>query len=363
MHLILRRYLASEMLKTSLVTALVLFVILMANLLGTVLSQVAGGKLPSEALWPLMMGQSIEFLVLLLPFSFFLGMLMALGRLYRDQEFIVMLASGFDYVDLSRTVLWLLTPFFILIAFSSIWFGSYLLHQANNAIEQQKNTNQFLLLQPGQFNTSNNGNTLFYMQSMSEDKTSIFSVLIADKQGAGSLETAAQGQLVVDENTDDLFLTMGPGFRYEGINGDQAMATIEFEEHGVLLRKNASKPRKPVSREKTLPELIDSEDPKDQAEWLWRINIPITFLVLGLIAVPLSKATPRQNRLSSIIWAVVIFMLYLNLLVAAKFMLEEQNMPLWLNYWWVHVLFLTLYLWLMKKRGVALKSLVFSSGQ
>jgi len=70
---ILTRYLIAEILKSSAATVLILFVILMSNALGRVLSDIADGDVPGQALWPVLLSQSVSIFALLLPIGFFFG--------------------------------------------------------------------------------------------------------------------------------------------------------------------------------------------------------------------------------------------------------------------------------------------------
>ena len=81
-------YLAREILKTSCATLLVLYVILLSNSLGRLLADIADGDIPQQALWPVMLAQSIYLLSILLPISLFLGIVFTFGRMYKDHEIV-----------------------------------------------------------------------------------------------------------------------------------------------------------------------------------------------------------------------------------------------------------------------------------
>ena len=73
---IITRYLTIEILKNSSATVLILFIILMSNSLGRILSDVAGGEVPYQALWPVMLAQSVNMLSILIPIGFFSALLL-----------------------------------------------------------------------------------------------------------------------------------------------------------------------------------------------------------------------------------------------------------------------------------------------
>ena len=52
----------------------------MSNSLGRLLADVADGEIPQQALWPVLLSQSVKIFTLLLPISFFLGIVFALAK-------------------------------------------------------------------------------------------------------------------------------------------------------------------------------------------------------------------------------------------------------------------------------------------
>jgi lipopolysaccharide export system permease protein len=52
--------------------------------------------------------------------------------------------------------------------------------------------------------------------------------------------------------------------------------------------------------------------------------------------VPLARLRPRQGRYARIGYAVLIFFVYINLIIAGKVWIVRGTMPAWLGLWWVH---------------------------
>ena len=69
-----------------------------------------------------------------------------------------------------------------------------------------------------------------------------------------------------------------------------------------------------------------------------------------LLAIPLSKTNPRRGRYSKLFPSIILYLIYLVLLNAAKGALEEGKLPTNLGLWWVHGVFLLLasVLWIDK---------------
>ncbi|MDJ0880434.1 MAG: LPS export ABC transporter permease LptF [Gammaproteobacteria bacterium] len=348
---IIQRYLVIEILKSTVATTLILFIILMSNTLGRVLSDISEGKTPVEALFPVFLGQSIHILSLLLPLGFFLGIIFAFGRLYKDHELVVLHACGFGYRHLYTALSYLLVPIFLLSMSLSLWLSAEFQQRAIKIVDEKESNHEFQRLKVGQFNQSNQNDSVFFMQSMSEDKLEIQNIIISQPgQEQDVLQTAKTGRHKLDEKNGDLFLEVGPGIRYVGKAGQADYQIIEFEKHGILIKKKPAKTSPLDSDEISFSDLIQSHDLNDRVEFWWRISIPVTLVILALLAVPLSYIAPRQGRYGKIGLSLLVFIIYLNLLGLTKSALEEGQLPLWLNFWWVHVIFMSLTILLMLRR-------------
>jgi len=350
---IITRYLTREILRSSIATVLVLFVILMSNALGRVLSEIADGDVPQQALLPVLLSQAVNVFSLLLPVGFFLGIVFAFGRLYKDHEIVVMNACGMGYRHFYRPVLLILIPLVIFSSYSNIWLNAQMQRNAQEIVEQENSLHEFDQVKAGQFNQSENGEHVFYMDSISDDRLELNNVVVS--QGGETrliLETAETGRHRIDEESGDLFLVIGPGERYEGVPGENNYKIVSFEEHGILLeKKKASRKRRIDVEEKPPQQLWQSERNKDRTELYWRISVPIVMVVLAILAVPLAYIAPRQGRFGKLGYAFLVYLFYFNLMVFTRAQLEAKVIPMALNFWWVHILFLGLAAILLIKRS------------
>ncbi len=90
--------------------------------------------------------------------------------------------------------------------------------------------------------------------------------------------------------------------------------------------------RKAVS----LARLAASRHPGDLAEYQWRLSMPFATLVLGLLAVPLSRSRPRHGRFAKLFVAILVFALYYNLLSVARTWVDQGKVPALPGIWWAH---------------------------
>ena len=85
-------------------------------------------------------------------------------------------------------------------------------------------------------------------------------------------------------------------------------------------------------------ELMFSEIPSDVAELQWRLSRPLATILLALIAIPLSRSSPRQGRNEKIFTATLIFALYYNLSGLARTWVEQGTVGSFPGIWWLHML-------------------------
>jgi lipopolysaccharide export system permease protein len=342
MSSILSGYLAREIFKTSIATMLVLYIILISNALGRVLADVADGDTPLLAFWAVMLSQSINILSLLLPVAFFLGIIFTFGRMYKDHEIVVMSACGIGYREFYKPVVTVVVPVFLLSCYASLSLNAQMQGYAMAVIDTGLNQHQFHQVKPGKFNQSRD--TVFYMDSLSEDKLQLREVILGQSSAQGMiLETAQSGRQKIDELSGDLFLVVGPGQRIEGVAGQKDFKILDYEQHGILLQKKVQ----PISQrihsiEKNLVELWTSERISDRVELQWRIAIPMILVALAILAVPLSYISPRQGRFGKVGYALLTYIAYYNLIAVTRAQLEAGNLPMVVNFWWVHLVFVAI---------------------
>jgi len=350
---IITGYLAREIFKTSAATVLVLYVIFISNALGRELADVVDGDVPLQALWTVMWSQSINILSLLLPIGVFFSIIFTFGRMYKDHEIVVMNACGLGYRDFYKPVAIVLLPMFLLSGYVSLVLNAQARGQALAAIDRGADQNEFRLIKPGQFNQARGGDSVFYMESLSEDKLELQEIILSQTSPDSTImEIARSGRQKIYEASGDLFLVLGPGQRVEGVAGQKDFKLLDYEQHGILIEKK-NKPIDPHihSIQKTVAALWTSSRMSDRVELQWRIAIPMVLVTLAIVAVPLSHMSPRQGRFGKVGYALVTYLVYVNLIVTTRAQLESGTLPMVVNFWWVHLVFIAFAAVLLYRRN------------
>jgi len=154
--------------------------------------------------------------------------------------------------------------------------------------------------------------------------------------GQVEVVVASRGEQVESEDPDTRLLVLHEGRRYEGIPGTSRFRVVEFAEHGIPYRLPSLTAPDPRPRAMSYSALRRSGQLEHIAEQQWRISVPLATVILALLAVPLAKSRPRAGRYGRIAIGLLVFIIYFNLLSAAKAWIEQGTITPTLGLWWVH---------------------------
>ena len=339
MPAILHRYLLRETLQTWLVVTFVLLLILVTNQFASVLGSAAASKLPREAILQVLGLTTIQYLTILIPVSFFLAIMLALARLYHDSEMAAMLACGVGPAQIYRAVFTLGLGLAVLVGFLALDVSPAALRQVEVYAAQAKREASLGLLEPGRFVSFGGGDTALYAESRTPDGH-LHQVFVQRRHGDKVEVIVADEAWQNDVENGVRVLTFARGRRFEGQPGDARFRMVEFAEHGIPFELRAAGPVFLGPKTRATVDLLASGDPADRAEFHWRLGVPLTLLVLTVLAVPLARTGPRKGRFAGLGSAVLVYLIYANLLAAGRGWLERGQVPEVFGLWWVHGLFL-----------------------
>ena len=334
---ILDRYIFREIATTWLGVTLVLLLILLTNQFARVLGDVAKGKLPKYAAFDVIGLSAVNYLTLLVPIGLFLAVMLALGRLYRDSEMPAMTACRVGPMGIYRPLLWLLGPLVAGVGWLAIDAGPRALTAVDMIGAEARREADLASIEPGKFTVFGPDRAVVYGHSVTPDgfMEKVFMQRMVD-DGVVEVVISELGEMVESDDPNIRLLVLHDGRRYEGIPGTSQFRVVEFAEHGVPYRLPTLRTPTPKPRAMTFGALLKSDAPEHIAELQWRIGVPLSTLILAFLAVPLSKAQPRSGRYGRLAIGLLVFIIYLNLLGAAKAWIEQSTISPALGLWWVH---------------------------
>ncbi|MCK8516105.1 LPS export ABC transporter permease LptF [Methylonatrum kenyense] len=336
---IVSRYLIREIGLAWLAVTAVLVVVLFVNRLVRYLGEAAAGNLPGDMVLVLMGYKALSYTALVLPGSFFLGVILALGRLNRDSEMAALGACGIGPRELYKALILLLIPLTLLVSWLAFDVQPWAAREGRVAEQTAREAVEVQAIRPGRFLQSSRGDGMIYIEGFSSDGEEMRDVFLSiDGEREQTLIRSERGRIEVDAESGDQILVLKDGYRYDGIPGQSDWRLTSFGRHGA--RISEGEPPDVSTRRDGMAtrELIGASDPREHAELHWRLAMPVMALVLGFIAIPLSRGSPRDGRYGRLLLAVLIYAVYSNGLTVTQGWLEDGALPRQAGLWPAHLL-------------------------
>jgi lipopolysaccharide export system permease protein len=338
----------------------------MSNQLVRYLSYAASGKIAANILLQLLGFEVPYLLALLLPLGLYLGIILAYGRLYADNEMSVMQAGGLSQARLVGITILFTTFIAAIILMLTVWINPLIAVSKERTLAAGMSAeNVIASLMPGRFQVANEGKRVIYVENISRSRKVADNIFFADQvkqpnpgnaPSSWSVVSAARGYQAKDNVTNRSFLVAENGYRYEGVPGQNDYKITQFKKYSVQIPElTVGNKHQETEAIPTLALWDDYDKPGYAAELQWRLSIPLSAFLLSLLAVPLSHVRPRQGRYSSVLPAILIYVVYVNLLFVARNWVEQKFIPIDLGLWWVHILFLGIVLGVVFFQSVTFK--------
>lgn len=312
------------------------------------LAKAASGKLSVSLIFKVVALYIPELFAILAPVAMFIAILFTFSRLYADSEIAVLLTSGLDWGNLTRITLGVASVVAILVAVINLAIVPAASMERAKLLADGQVVGAINAITPGRFQTMENNDQLvvFYVESVMPDGQlhNIFishqpSSDIANLDKPVVVVTAKRANLKQQGDPNEFYLILHDGYRYDGVPGTTNYKTTSFVEYGRQLKYGTTTV---TSGDYMRPsrELFKSKETADIAELQWRLAMPIAVLLLAIIAIPLGKVQPRQGRYAKFLPAVLIYMIYYNLLIIAKRSVANGKIPSLPGIWGLHIIFL-----------------------
>jgi lipopolysaccharide export system permease protein len=336
---VIDRYLVQEIFKALVAILMVLLLIFFGTTFIKLLQQVSVGDLNATLLFQMLALEVLRFLARLVPPAFFFAVLYAVGRLYRDSEITAMEACGVGGTRLFRAILLSALPAVLLVSWLTLGVSPWAARVIAELLSEQHGQAMELAgVSAGRFNEFAQGDLIFYVESIDERDHHMHNVLVQHRKGAEvSLIRAERAYQTIEPRSGDRFLVLVNGYRYQGLPGAADYRVSEFGEYALRIRQ--AEPSLVKRPWKGLPNRVlwQSENLRDQTELQVRLSQILALLVVALLALPLSRTTPRQGPYGRLVLAFLVYTVYLSLQGASEKWMVDQVTPTWLGLWWVHL--------------------------
>lgn len=349
--MIFERALRRELVSTAGAVFTTLFTITITVMLIRILGQAAGGKVASRDVIELIGFEGLKLMPIILILTGFVSVLLVITRSYQDSEMVVWFASGLSLTRWVKPVLMFGMPIIALTALLSFYVTPWAIRQSAEFRERFQKREDIAKVSPGQFQESSSADRVFFVEGVSGDSTKVRNVFVNTVQGnRTTVVVAKEGHIDLNERGDK-YLVMEKGRRYDGVPNQADFEMMEFEKYSVLVARQSATMVGDVSAS-ALPTSALLADPNkfNLAELLWRCALPLMALLLILLAIPLSFANPRAGRSANLLIALLLFIIYSNMVSVFQATVVQGKLSFGVAWWPIHLLALAMMLFLFSWR-------------
>ena len=294
-------------------TLVVLITIVMTIVLIRTLGQASRGSISPQDVMLFMAYSGLGRLPTILTLSLFIAMVSTLSRMYRDSEMVVWFTSGQGLASFLRPLFHFAWPVLLVISLMALFVWPWTNQQTRDMQSRYEQRGDLDRIAPGQFQESSSGNRVFFIdRDLAGEQVSNNVFIAATEKGKNSITTARSGRL--ENRGGAQFLMLSNGQRLENVIGESALKISDFEEYGVktsdsgLLGETS-----PEAKLLSTRALIKDPTRSNQGELAWRLGLALSAINFVVLAVALASVNPRGGRSGNMIFVVLAFVVYNNL--------------------------------------------------
>ena len=304
------------------------------------LALAAEGQLDMLTAFKLIGLNTLITMEILLPSAFFFSVLSAIGRLYKDSEMNALYAAGVSRARILEAVLKLALVVALITGFISIQ-GRPWAFRTSYALEAEAAA-QFDLKQmaTGEFVNLDGSDYVFIAKDIDLERGLHKGVFLQKSHNNNE-----RSEIIVAESASLPTLNPGHATQAEFYNGynylldnrERQDMTLKFKELVVRLANEEAQERYRRKAETTV-KLANSSEPKDIAEYQWRITTPLATILLALIAVPLARSAPRESRFRNFSFALLVYIALFSMVSILRTWIEQGKLGAIPGLWSAYVL-------------------------
>lgn len=295
-------------------TLVVILTIVLTMFLLRAVGQAAKGSVAPQDVVLLMGYTALGHLPTMLSLSMFVAIVVTLGRMYRDSEMVIWFSAGVGLSRFVRPVLRTAWPVLVLAAvlLLVVWpWGNRNLVDLRDRYQQRSDLSR---VTPGVFQTSRDGSRVFFIERDAGDTSQARNVFVLTQGDKGeSVTTARSGTLETSGGDRYLRLDRGQRNDIDAKTGERTLA--RFDTYRVLVQEKAVREAetRPPRAQGTLA-LIAQPTRGNQAELAWRFGMLLATANLLLLGLGLAATNPRRPSNWNLLFAVLAFFVYFNLI-------------------------------------------------
>ena len=295
-------------------TLVVTLTIVLTSLLIRTVGQAASGAVAPQDVVLLLGYLALGYLPTFLSLSLFVAVVVTLGRMHRDSEMAIWFASGLSTPRFVRPVLRMAWPVLLVVALLVLFVWPWGNRNSLELRDRYQQRSDLSRVTPGVFQASRDGQRVFFIEREGADGANAKNVFILTQTARGESVTSARAGRLSREG-DDTFLVLERGQRNDVDQRSGERMLSSFETYRILAGEQAasSAANLPPRATSTLA-LVRQPTPRGQGELCWRIGVLLAAPNLVLLGIGLSATNPRRASNWNLLFALLAFVVYLNLL-------------------------------------------------
>jgi lipopolysaccharide export system permease protein len=254
-------------------------------------------------------------------------------------------------------VLTFAAPLVLTIALLSLLLTPWAVRLADEFKAQLDSRDDVSGVAPGVFRESKQAERVYFVEQVEGDTANISNVFVRSIQNQREGVMVAKSGYQESAPNGDRFLVLLNGTRYEGSPGSAEFRITHFERYAIRIEAFEAKRGVPSAKSTDTWRLIEARSAAALGELAWRIGMPISALVLALLAIPLAFVNPRAGRSMNLILALLVYVVYSNCMSMVQAWIAQGRIGMTAGVFGLHLSMLLLLAGLFHRR-IAVTSLL-----
>ena len=295
-------------------TLIVILTIVLTMMLIRTLARAAGGEVAPQDVVLLLGYVALGHLPTMLSLSLFIATAATLNRMYRDSEMTIWFSSGIGLARFVRPILRGSAPVLVVVLLLVAFVWPWVNQRSVELAQRYERRSDLARVAPGQFQSSGDGSRVFFVERNGDDARSGRNVFVLTSRGDVETVTAAHNGRI-DVVGDDRVVVLERGQRNEANLRTGEKTVSRFESYHVLAGDRVlAADRTLLPRAQATIALLRDPTLPHQGELAWRLGLVLGAVNLLLLAIGLSATNPRRAGNWNLLFALLAFVVYFNLI-------------------------------------------------
>jgi lipopolysaccharide export system permease protein len=333
---IITRYLIGEIAKPLAVTLGILATLFGSYSAAGFLADAVNGLLPLDSIAILIALKVLIALEVLIPISLYIAVVLAFGRLNSDSEMTAMFALRVTPARVMAAVVMLAGSLAVLVAGLSLFARPWAYRTSHETVHRAEGLLNMRAMEAGTFYVGEQGDRVIHLTRRDNPDAPARDIFVRlNRPDHVEVIYARLAYQIRKSDEQGANVYLGGAHIYDlarGTGRGDRMLAVD----GIVLNPNnqALDPLQYKSAAASTAHLLTSRAPEDVAELQWRLSNPVSALLLGMLAVPLSRARPRQSRYARSGTAILVYSAYYLLSMTARTWVQHGTVPAVPGLWW-----------------------------